>query len=183
MKKTLLALALFMACLTGSAQTQHMKFLGIDLNCTISTFTSKLKGKGFVQDMNNSHDNLVVAKGVFAGERVKLEVKCATKTHLVHTVNVCFNLSSSYTFESLKTRLIDKYGAEFKEFKNVAEGEGFVKYATDYIVWELNPDEEFGEANKIVLTKCNYRSTSPLVISYIDNKNSKIDIQEINSDF
>ena len=93
-----------------------MKFLGIDLNCTMTTFVNKLKGKGFVQDMNTSHDNTVVMKGMFAGEKVKVEIKGAAKTHLICSVYVCFNLSTRYTYEALKNQLKDKYGEEYQEF-------------------------------------------------------------------
>ena len=82
-----------------------------------------------------------------------------------------------------KGKLQDKYGTNYKEYKNVKDGEGYVRYATDYIVWETDPDEITGETNRIVLTKCNYNGSSPFVISYIDSKNSKVDTIEINSDF
>lgn len=184
MKKTFLIIALLMACVLGEAQTQHMKFLGIDLNCTLSTFTSKLKGKGFIQDLNNSHENFIIAKGVFAGEKTRVEVRCASKTHLVSSVRVCFNMSTGYTYEELQKRLMDKYGAEYEEEKGLKEADACgVKYVTDYSKWKVNVDEETGAYNLIVLSKCSYRGASPLVISYIDSRNSAIDIQEINSDF
>lgn len=167
----------------GSAQSQHMKFMGIDLNSTMTTFVNKLKGKGFTQDMNGSHDNIVVMKGLFAGEKVKVEVRGAAKTHLVCSVNVCFNLSSRYTYESLRDQLKDKYGNEYQEFNKVKEDAGFVQYTTDYVLWNTDKDPENGASNKVVLSKCSYRGTSPFVISYIDSRNSAIDLQEIKSDF
>lgn len=184
MKKSLLAAILIVASIFCEAQTQHMKFLGIDLNCTISTFTSKLKGKGFVQDVNNSHENFVLAKGVFAGEKTKLEVRCAAKTHLISSVHVCFNMSTSYTYEDLQNRLKDKYGEVFSTNKGLKEEDVYgIKYVTDYTKWEVNKDEETGAYNIIILAKCSYRSTSPLIIAYIDSRNSQIVIQEVNSDF
>lgn len=182
MKKFFLLISFLAFVLVGPAQTQHMKFMGVDLNCTMSTFMSKLKGKGFVQDVNNSRDNLVYMKGTFAGEKVKLEIRCATKTHLVYSVMVCFNMSTSFNYETLKTQL-EKYGTDTQEFKNVNDDEGYVKYATDYMVWNTDKDPETGFSNKIVLTKCSYRGTSPYVISYIDRRNSLLDVQEVSSDF
>lgn len=183
MKRVLTILAIVLLSLYSEAQTQHMKFLNIDLNCTLSTFASKLKGKGFVQDMTKSHDNVVVAKGMFAGEKVVVEVKCATKTHLVYCANVCFPRSTGYNYEELKQHLIDKYGTTYTEKRNIKDGKGFVKYTTDYAVWEVGKDETTGEYNRIILSKCDYSAPAPYVISYIDNINSKIDIQEIISDF
>ena len=95
MKKCICLLALWLFALAAPAQSQHMKFMGIDMNCTISTFMSKLKGKGFTEDASSHQDNKVVMKGTFAGEKVKLEVRCASKSHLVYSVMVCFNLSTS----------------------------------------------------------------------------------------
>lgn len=160
-----------------------MKFLGIDLNCTMTTFVNKLKGKGFVQDMNTSHDNTVVMKGMFAGEKVKVEIKGAAKTHLICSVYVCFNLSTRYTYEALKNQLKDKYGEEYQEFNKIKEDEGFVQYSTDYIIWNTDKDPDNGNCNRVVLSKCSYRGSSPFVISYIDSRNSIIDLQEIKSDF
>lgn len=165
------------------AQTQHTKFMGIDMNCTISTFTSKLKGKGFVQDMTASHDNHIVMKGLFAGEKVKVEIQGAAKTHIVCSVNVCFFLSTRYSYESLRSELLEKYGNDYQEFSKVKEGEGYVQYVTDYLLWKTDKNPENGAHNLIVLSKCNYRSTAPLIISYIDTRNAAIDRQEIKSDF
>lgn len=183
MKKCTLVIAFLATFAFCSAQSQPMKFMGISLNCTQSTFVSKVKGKGFVEDPTRSHDNISVLKGMFAGERVSIQARAAAKTHMMCYVNVNFTRSTSYTYETLKGKLQDKYGTNYKEFKNVKDGEGYVKYATDYIVWETDPDEITGETNRIVLTKCNYNGSSPYVISYIDNKNSKVDTIEINSDF
>lgn len=183
MKKLFVLFAFLCAALLGQAQVQNQKFMGIGMNCTISTFTSKLKGKGFEQDMNASRDNLVVMKGLFAGEKVKVEVRGAAKTHLVCSATVCFYMSTRYTYESLRTQLSDKYGMEYQEFLKVKEGEGVVPYTTDYIIWRTDKDPDNGACNQVVLSKCNYRSTAPLVISYIDSRNSAIDMQEIKSDF
>ncbi len=184
MKRILLVVAFIAAYILLPAQSQNMKFMGIGLNCTMSTFTSKLKGKGFTQDMTASRDNTVVMKGMFAGEKVKVEIKGAAKTHLVCSVNVCFLMSTRYTYEKLKDELMEKYGKfEWKEYLKVKEDEGYVQYVTDYVVWNADAVEETGEHNLVVLSKCNYRSTAPYVISYIDTRNSAIDLQEIKSDF
>ena len=181
MKKCICLLALWIFALAAPAQSQHMKFMGIDMNCTISTFMSKLKGKGFTEDLSSHQDNKVVMKGTFAGEKVKLEVRCASKSHLVYSVMVCFNLSTSYNYETLKAQLA-KYGP-CQEFKNVPEGQGHVKYVTDYAQWNTDKDAETGYTNSIILSKCSYRSTSPYIISYIDRRNSLLDVQEVSSDF
>ena len=182
MKKMLFIVAFLCAAFVSPAQTQPMKFMGISLNCTVSTFISKLKGKGFVQDLNNSHENTIIMKGVFAGERTKLVINGASKTHLVCQVEVYFNLSTSYTYEILRTKLQAKYGTGV-EHKNLKEDEGFVKYSTDCTVWETDTDEVTGSSNKIILSKCSYRSQSPYIITYLDSRNSKVGVEERDSDF
>ena len=54
MKKILTTCLLVALLALGNAQTQPMRFLGIGMNSTLSTFVSKLKGKGFVEDASHS---------------------------------------------------------------------------------------------------------------------------------
>ncbi|MBO4504573.1 MAG: hypothetical protein J5730_07170 [Bacteroidales bacterium] len=183
MKKLILSTVLLLMFCVGFAQTQPMKFMGISLNCTMSTFTSKLKGKGFVPEANGSRDNFMVMKGLFAGEKVRLEVTCAAKTHMVSSVFVCFNRSTSYTYESLKKMLSEKYGSDYQEYTGLKEEGGYVKYVTDYAEWKNATDTVTGDCNRVVLSKCSYRSTSSYVISYLDGKNSKTEAAEKFSDF
>ena len=174
---------LFLLVLAGVAQTQPLKFMGISMNCTMSTFSSKLKGKGFLPDANGSRDNFMVMKGLFAGEKVRLEVTCAAKTHMVSSVFVCFNRSTSYTYEGLKKMLSEKYGSDYQEYTGLKEEGGYVKYVTDYAEWKNAIDTVTGDCNKVVLSKCSYRSTSAYVISYLDGRNSKTEAIEKFSDF
>ena len=183
MKKTLLTFICFMLILTGFGQTKPMKFMGVGMNSTLSTFVSKLKGKGFTEDVNHNKPNLVVMKGVFAGERVKLEVRSAAKTHLIYNVSVFFNMSTQFTYEDLKQRLTDKYGEPALELNKIKDEPVFVKYSTDDTQWKLDMDTTTNTFNAIVLSKCSYHSTSPLIITYLDGKNSKVEALEVNSDF
>lgn len=183
MKKIVLTVFLAAAVMIGFGQAQPMRFMGIGMNSTLSTFISKLKGKGFTEDVNRSKPNYTVMKGVFAGERVRLEVRSAAKTHLVYSVNVYFNLSTQFTYEDLKARLSDKYGTEFQEFNKLKEENYMVKYTTDYSRWQVNVDTLTQEHNAVILTKCSYNSNAPLVITYVDGKNAKVEDLEINSDF
>ena len=153
------------------------------MNCTMNTFVNKLKGKGFELETNHNVPNTSFMRGTFAGERVKIEIRAAAKTHLVYIVVVNFNRSTSYTYENLKKTLLDKYGDNSKEFNKLKEEDKYAKFTTDYIVWRLNEDEETHQYNRLVLSQCSYRANFPLVISYIDGKNAIIDIQEVESDF
>lgn len=183
MRKIIVTIVFCISLVISYAQTQPMRFMGIGMNSTLSTFVSKLKGKGFTEDVNHSKPNLTVMKGVFAGERVKLEVRSAAKTHLVYSVNVYFNLSTQFTYADLQGRLSSKYGTEYQEVNKLKEEQVMVKYTTDYTVWQTEVDTLTQAHNSVILSKCSYNSTSPLVITYLDGKNSKVEALEINSDF
>ena len=183
MKKLLFTVLFCMALVFSFGQTQPMKFLGVGMNSTMSTFVSKMKGKGFVEDVNHTKPNYTVMKGTFAGERVKIEIRSAAKTHLVYCVNVFFNMSTQFTYPDLQDRLSGKYGEIVQEVNNIKEEPIYVKYTTDYSKWQTDVDTVSQAFNTIILSKCSYHSTSPVVITYIDGKNSKVEALEINSDF
>ena len=110
MKKILFTALFSLVLCISFAQTQPMKFLGIGMNSTMSTFVSKLKGKGFVEDVNHAKPNYTVMKGTFAGERVKLEIRSAAKTHLIYKVDVYFNMSTQFTYPDLQVVLVTSMG-------------------------------------------------------------------------
>ena len=183
MKKIIVTLLYVFAFVISYGQTQPMKFLGMGMNSTMSTFVSKLKGKGFVEDVNHTKPNYTVMKGTFAGERVKLEIRSAAKTHLIYKVDVYFSLSTQFTYSDLQGRLSDKYGKIAQEVNNIKAEPVYVKYTSDYSKWQIDSDSITQISNTIILSKCSYHSTSPIVISYIDGKNSKVEALEVNSDF
>ena len=89
----------------------------------------------------------------------------------------------SYTYEQLKQLLSEKYGSDYQEYNNLKEEGGYVKYVTDYVEWKNATDTVTGDCNRVVLSKCSYRSTSSFVISYLDGRNSKTEAVEKFSDF
>ena len=183
MKKIIFTVLFCVALVAGYAQTQPMKFLGVSMNSTMSTFVSKLKGKGFVEDVSHTNPNYTVMKGTFAGERVKVEIRSAAKTHLIYKVDVYFNMSTQFTYPDLQDRLSGKYGEITQEVNNIKGEPVYVKYTSDYSKWQTDTDTLTQGFNTIILSKCSYHSTSPVVISYIDGKNSKVEALEVNSDF
>ena len=164
MKKIIVTFLYVFAVAVGYAQMQPMKFLGIGMNSTMSTFTSKLKGKGFVEDVSHTKPNYTLMRGTFAGERVKLEIRSAAKTHLVYKVDVYFSLSTQFTYPDLQGRLADKYGEITQEVNNIKDEPVYVKYTSDYSKWQTDTDTVTQAHNTIILSKCSYHSTSPVVI-------------------
>ena len=80
-------------------------------------------------------------------------------------------------------RYRNRLRAKENEYNNLKEEGGYVKYVTDYVEWKNATDTVTGDCNRVVLSKCSYRSTSSFVISYLDGKNSKTEAVEKFSDF
>ena len=110
-------------------------------------------------------------------------VRSAAKTHLVYKVDVFFSLSTQFTYPDLQGRLSDKYGEITQEVNKIKDEPVYVKYTSDYSKWQTDTDTVTQACNTVILSKCSYHSTSPVVISYIDGKNSKVETLEVNSDF
>lgn len=79
MKKLIITTALLVCSLFGIAQEngQHLKFVGVPINGTISEFHSKFIGKGFQQDVALSRSLPVgcrAYKGTFVGEKADIYI-------------------------------------------------------------------------------------------------------------
>ena len=98
------------------AQTQHMKFMGIPLNGTISAFHQKLVAKGCKHDVEVS--NAVGAggrafDGTFFGEKANIYVYYNAKTKVVYRAKACIDRSSEddiiRKYNEVKSALEEKY--------------------------------------------------------------------------
>ena len=102
--------------LGAMAQTQHMKFMGIPLNGTISAFHQKLVAKGCKHDVGVS--NAVGAggrafTGTFFGEKADICVFYNAKTKVVYRAKACIDRSSEddiiRKYNEVKSALEEKY--------------------------------------------------------------------------
>lgn len=108
MKKLFLILFLALAVITASAQTEHMKFLGIPIDGTISSFTSNLHVKGFYFDRESNKEtpaDMRVLKGTFHSRLVKVAVFFDSKTSTVYEVKVMFDSYDADDLKSLRAEL------------------------------------------------------------------------------
>ena len=123
--KQLITLFILLISLVASAQTEHMKFMGIPINGNITAFQSKLVQKGFkfVKNEASSGDAEVYKQysGKFAGKECKLYVAYNRETKIVYEVQVVYKLKypsmeSNFELEdmykSLKTQLTKKYNTQ-----------------------------------------------------------------------
>lgn len=115
MRKLITCLLCMMALFT-QAQTEHLKFMGIPLNGTISTFQAKLQAKGIRYDAEGSRQLKVGCrsfKGSFSGEKADFYVYYNEKTKVVYrakAVITCFNKENGEEkFYSFKSMLKTKY--------------------------------------------------------------------------
>ncbi len=116
MKRFLSFFVMLVLTLGAMAQTQHMKFMGIPLNGTISAFHQKLVAKGCKHDVEVS--NAVgagsrVFAGTFFGEKADIYVYYNAKTKVVYRAKACIKRSSEDNiirkYNEVKSALEEKY--------------------------------------------------------------------------
>lgn len=133
---------LFTICIFLSAffiNAEHLKFMGIPINGTISTFQTKLLAKGFkISKDNNAIPNGVRGfTGVFAGKDCEIGVYYNLRTKLVYQVRVieyCYSLDNAHQ--------------EFNYFKNLLDK----KYTDNVINSDMIDDDEIGEYEYCIWT-------------------------------
>jgi hypothetical protein len=116
MKRILSFFVMLVLTLGAMAQTQHMKFMGIPLNGTISAFHQKLVAKGCKHDVEVS--NAVgagsrVFTGTFFGEKADICVCYNAKTKVVYRAKAWIQRSSEddiiRKYNEVKSALEEKY--------------------------------------------------------------------------
>ena len=118
MKKTIILITLCLVALCCPAQVQHLKFMDIPLNGTITQFQQKLTAKGVKYDKTFSAQLPSGARafsGDFAGEKADIFIYYDPKSKIVYkakavidyvTEDICEN-----KYNEFKALLSSKYGA------------------------------------------------------------------------
>lgn len=148
MKKLfLIAVLILVSIVSVNAQEQHMKFMGIPIEGTVSDFSSKIVSKGF--ELKWSGNGCNVYKGSFLNEDVTVFVLGSTDSPLLLGVNIEFPKQLSWS--NLSTRFDDygelfskKYGQPYKQRR---------KFTSPY----YNGDGY--EMSAVRLEKCEYETT------------------------
>lgn len=116
MKRFLSLFVMLVMTLGVMAQTQHMKFMGIPLNGTISAFHQKLVAKGCKHDVEVSKVAGVGSRaftGTFFGEKSGIYVYYNAKTKVVYRAKACIDRSSEdmviQKYNEVKSALKEKY--------------------------------------------------------------------------
>ena len=118
MRKAAFIIIACLIALNVQAQSEHLKFMGIPLNGTMSSFQTKLQSKGIKYDAEGSRQLKVGCRkynGVFSGEKADIYVYYDEKTKIVYrakAVITCLDKEKGenkfYDFKSmLKRKYVD----------------------------------------------------------------------------
>lgn len=175
----------FLLLLCISSYAQHMKFMGIPLNGTISEFTAKMKAKGAIISPGNSVSGpgCRYFNGTFFGEKANFYVYYNPSTKIVYRAKAV--ITSTYfdyvknIYDEIKRVIQNKYQEKHRE--GTFEGYVHVHYDIDLGTKGIFSDGTialyFGEIN-LHKNEKGY----DLYIDYYDTANRKKHENSINSD-
>lgn len=131
MRKYILLLFILSSLLLNA---KHLEFMGIPINGSISSFSTKLKNKGFTLLKGNEQLPIGIRgfDGVFAGEECELYVYYNPKTRIVYKCSVF--ISCNYSIETAENKF-----DYFKELLNK-------KYGDVALTSDMMTDVEIDEA-------------------------------------
>lgn len=117
MKKTVVLLVAILVSVCAMAQTkQHMKFMGIPMGVSITTFQQKLIAKGLKYDKEISGylpAGTRLFRGTFAGYEANIHIYYDVKDNKVYRAKVVIERESQESIEQvfydISTMLIEKY--------------------------------------------------------------------------
>lgn len=116
MKKLLIAITA-MLTLTATAQTEHVRFMGVPLDGDIQQFQAELTAKGCSHDPEASAampKGVMVFKGNFAGHDAQLYVFHNETTNLVYQAQAVITCKGKdaceAVFDDINSQLQEKYG-------------------------------------------------------------------------
>jgi hypothetical protein len=126
---------------------QHMKFMGIEMGGTISSFVANLKDKGFIYDSAASDEQFQLLKGRFAGEDNCMIMVYPNADNNVYLVGVVFPFAETWSrlyslYSTLKSMLTKKYGIPSSCIE---------KFDTIY-----EPLDDFDKLYQTKMQRCNY---------------------------
>ena len=175
-----LTLAISLISVIAFAQNSHIKFMGIELNGTISEFQTKIQAKGAtVSPDSKSYPNGIRAyNGTFSGEKATILVWYNERTKQVYRAKAIVNRYGKDLIEQVMTKM---------------EGKLDIKYGTDCKESELVEDDHLHEFKQSVyslengtiglfITSGGYSDQEQfsLHIDYYDKENfAKITVQEM----
>lgn len=173
MKKTVVIIFLLVSSLFAFAQSEseHLKFMGIELDDTITEFQKKIEAKGCVLDpiTNKLPNGIRMFNGTFSGEKASIFVYYNQQSKIVYRAKVVIERNDKDLIEQLmskfENRLDMKYGTDIKN-TTLDEIDYFNKF--DQHLYRLNN----GEIGLFICLEKKYSYQYSLHIDYKDAANS-----------
>lgn len=125
-------LFILISCISLSISAQHLKFMGLPIDGTITSFNSKLLTKGFRISPKNKTEGpgARVYRGKFANMPCDITMQYSTKTNIVFACNAVSDDSDDFiSIIETYTKLVDDY--EFKYGSKVVKKEVSKKQLTE----------------------------------------------------
>lgn len=127
MKKNLLSIALALVTTFALAQNSHLKFMGIELDGSITDFQSKLYAKGFKNSKLpfDKKNGIRIYDGTFMGEDATVVVFYNERSKQVRSAKPVIEkygkIHIQDLFDEIEDKLDIKYGAENRETELVED--------------------------------------------------------------
>lgn len=127
MKKNLLSIALALVTTFAFAQNSHLKFMGIELDGSITDFQSKLYAKGFKNSKLpfDKKNGIRIYDGTFMGEDATVVVFYNERSKQVRSAKPVIEkygkIHIQDLFDEIEDKLDIKYGAENRETELVED--------------------------------------------------------------
>lgn len=178
MKKTLVLCLMFMLCIVASAQ--HMKFMGIPLDGTISSFTTKLQVKGVKISPYNKYASVGhrLFCGTFYGQKADIFVFYNPSTKIVYRAKALINRQDlnqlKDLYDNISASIDSKYKGRHKE--GTYEGRESMHYDID-----LKTSADYYEGI-IDLYFSEDDDAYYLHVDYYDEANMRKHVRSINND-
>lgn len=182
MKKALLFILLSAFTLTSFAQNEHLKFQGISIDGSISSFHQKLITKGWEHsELGTKELNADgrVYDGKYFGQKASLYVFYTPGSKTVYSVQVVINIDDeaklSFKADELKNLFMKKYESSNSNTSTDEEG--------DPETWIFVPKES-GESfvGGICIQEKRFGFDYVLIIDFMDNNNFNKKTDEMISD-
>lgn len=174
---------IIIACLMGviaqaQEQKEHLKFMGIELNGSISDFQTKLQTKGLTVSPQSKQQptGIRVFDGTFSGEDAQIVVWYNPRTKEVYRAKAVISRYGKDLVEqlmhSMERKLDAKYGTEYKESDEV-EDDHLQKFVQHSYLVDNGTIDLF-----IVSTGYSSQSNFFLHVDYKDMENFKKNTQD-----
>lgn len=179
MKRFILSITLLVLPLLGMTQN-HLTFLGVEIDGSMTSFVEKMKEKGFTFDSES--DRITTMKGLFTNKSVDLYIVSTPTTKKVYRVAVVYPEKTSWS--SIKS--------EYNDLKNAYKKKYTLDKDYNFFLTPYYEGDGY-EMQAVRLDKCKYISFFKtergdimieiskfecIKIVYEDDLNSQLDTQE-----